>query len=435
MNKNDFAKYPPMGWNSWDCYGAAVTEKELRQNADYMAEHLKEHGWEYVVCDIQWYEPTADTSHYHNFADLCMDEYGRVIPAPNRFPSAADGKGFGPIAEYVHSKGLKFGIHIMRGIPRQAVHQNTPVKGTSYMARQIAHPASICAWNTDMYGVDATKPGAQEYYDSIIELYASWGVDFIKVDDICVKYGRMNDESALQYGGDEIELLHNAILHSGREIVLSLSPGPAMLEQAEHLRANANMWRITNDLWDSWGNIMEMFGRCDSWSPYVSEGCYPDCDMIPIGHLSIRGWEHGLSERWTRLTKAEQRTLFSLWCIFRSPLMLGCELTDVDEWTMSLLTNDAVLGLTKHSHGAHQVLRTFDFIVWQAEGEHGEQYVAMFNIAGWPDTFSVSTEKLGLEGAWEVTDLWTGEKEGTIDRTLTAAVETHGVKLVCLKKA
>ena len=93
MNKNDFAKYPPMGWNSWDCYGAAVTEKELRQNADYMAKHLKEHGWEYVVCDIQWYEPTADTSHYHNFADLCMDEYGRVIPAPNRFPSAADGKG------------------------------------------------------------------------------------------------------------------------------------------------------------------------------------------------------------------------------------------------------------------------------------------------------------------------------------------------------
>ena len=202
MNKNDFAKYPPMGWNSWDCYGAAVTEKELRQNADYMAEHLKEHGWEYVVCDIQWYEPTADTSHYHNFADLCMDEYGRVIPAPNRFPSAADGKGFGPIAEYVHSKGLKFGIHIMRGIPRQAVHQNTPVKGTSYMARQIAHPASICAWNTDMYGVDATKPGAQEYYDSIIELYASWGVDFIKVDDICVKYGQAGNENTIQYGGD-----------------------------------------------------------------------------------------------------------------------------------------------------------------------------------------------------------------------------------------
>jgi len=432
MDKNTFAPFPPMGWNSWDCYGASVTEKELRQNAEFVAAHLKEHGWEYIICDIQWYEPTADTSHYHNFADLCMDEYGRVIPAENRFPSAAGGKGFGPIAEYIHGLGLKFGIHIMRGIPRQAVYQNTPVKGTPYTARQVAHPASICSWNTDMYGVDATKPGAQEYYDSIIELYASWGVDFIKVDDICVKYGQMNNENTLQYGGDEIELLRNAIDHSGRAIVLSLSPGPAMVEQAEHLRKNANMWRITNDLWDSWENIMEMFTRCNNWSPYVSEGCFPDCDMIPVGHLSIRGCEHGLSERWTRLSKAEQRTLFSLWCIFRSPLMVGCELTDADEWTMSLLTNDAVLGLTKHSHGAHQVLREGCLIVWQAEGEHGEQYVAMFNVAGWPDAYAVSFEKLGISGAYEVTDLWTGTCDGTESRALTAQIGTHDVKLVRL---
>ena len=202
INKNTFAPTAPMGWNSWDCYGAAVTEEVLLKNTDYMAEHLKKYGWEYIVCDIQWYEPTADSSHYHQFADLCMDEYGRVIPAPNRFPSASDGKGFGPIAEYIHNKGLKFGIHIMRGIPRQAVTQNVKIKGTEYTARQVAHPASICCWNTDMYGLDCTKPGAQEYYDSLLELYASWGVDFIKVDDICVKYGRTGDESTLAYGGD-----------------------------------------------------------------------------------------------------------------------------------------------------------------------------------------------------------------------------------------
>ena len=216
--------------------------------------------------------------------------------------------------------------------------------------------------------------------------------------------------------------------------MLSLSPGPAMIEQADHLRKNANMWRITNDLWDSWENIMEMFTRCNTWSPYVSEGCYPDCDMIPIGHLSLRGCEHGLGERQTRLSKEEQRTLFSLWCIFRSPLMLGCELTDADEWTMSLLTNDAVLGLTKHSHGAHQILRTGDLIVWQSEGEQGGQYVAMFNIVGWPDDFSVSFSKLGLEGTYEVTDLWSGEKEGTQDQALTADIPAHGVKLVRLDR-
>ena len=136
-------KHAPRGWNSWDCYGAAVTEEIIRKNAAYMAEHLKDAGYEYIVCDIQWYEPKADSHAYHPFTEICLDEYGRAVPAENRFPSAAGGKGFGPLAEYVHSLGLKFGIHIMRGIPRQAVHQNLPVFGTSYTAREIAKTDSM----------------------------------------------------------------------------------------------------------------------------------------------------------------------------------------------------------------------------------------------------------------------------------------------------
>lgn len=434
MNKNEFAKNPPMGWNSWDCYGAGVTEKELIQNIDYMEQHLKPHGWEYIVCDIQWYEPTADSSHYHKFADLCMDEYGRVVPASNRFPSAADGNGFKTIAEYVHNKGMKFGIHIMRGIPRQAVAQNTKIKGTEYTARDVAHPYSICCWNTDMYGVDATKPGAQEYYDSLLELYASWGVDFIKVDDIAVKYGRPGDENTLEYGGDEIELLRRAIDKCGRSIVLSLSPGPAMVEKAEHLRKNANMWRITNDFWDSWENIMEMFGRCNDWSPYVSEGCFPDCDMLPLGHLSIIGCEHGLGERQTRLSKEEQRTMMTLWCIFRSPLMLGCEMTDMDEWTKSLLTNDEVLALLCESRDAHQVMRTYDMIVWQAHDDAGNQFVAIFNTINWLETFSVNLRTLELNGTYTVRDLWEHKEIGEISDKLVVSLEPHNAKLYKLTK-
>lgn len=433
MKKNTFAPTPPMGWNSWDCYGASVTEQELRQNINYMAEHLKDHGWEYIVCDIQWYEPTADSSHYHKFADLCMDEYGRLIPAPNRFPSAANGKGFKEIADYTHSKGLKFGIHIMRGIPRQAVAQNVKIKDSSYTAREVAHPSSICCWNTDMYGLDTTKPGAQEYYDSILELYASWGVDFIKVDDICVKYGRPGDESTLEYGGDEIEMLRNAIDKCGRPIVLSLSPGPAMVDKAEHLCKHANMWRITNDLWDSWENIMEMFRRCNNWSPYVSQGCYPDCDMLPVGHISIRGCEHGLTDRQTRLSKEEQRTMFTLWCIFRSPMMLGCELTDMDEWTKSLVTNDEVLGLLKKSRNAHQVLRTGDFILWKAEDEEGNIYAAFFNITNWEETFRVSLKQLGLEGKCQVYDMWSGEDLGEAEEKIEVTLKSHDAKLYRLK--
>lgn len=174
----------PMGWNSWDCYGASVNEEIVRKNAEYMAKNLKQYGYEYVVVDIQWYEPSAENHEYRPFTDLCVDEYSRVIPAENRFPSSKGGKGFAPLAEYVHSLGLKFGIHIMRGIPRQAVHGNYAILGTDKTAKQIAKTDSICAWNSDMYGVDPEKEGAEEYYESIFKLYAEWGVDFVKCDDI-----------------------------------------------------------------------------------------------------------------------------------------------------------------------------------------------------------------------------------------------------------
>lgn len=121
--KKTLAPTPPMGWNSWDCYGAGVTEEALRENARFMAAHLLPYGWNTLVCDIQWYEPQAKGNEYNNFVPVCMDDYGRLLPAENRFPSAAGGKGFGPIADYCHSLGLRFGIHIMRGIPRQAVHR------------------------------------------------------------------------------------------------------------------------------------------------------------------------------------------------------------------------------------------------------------------------------------------------------------------------
>ncbi|MBE6754761.1 MAG: glycoside hydrolase family 27 protein, partial [Ruminococcaceae bacterium] len=266
----------PMGWNSWDCYGAAVTEDIVRGNAEFMAKHLKQYGWEYVVVDIQWYEPTAVSHQYIPFADICIDEYSRPMPAVNRFPSSAGGKGFAPLAEYVHSLGLKFGIHIMRGIPRLAVHRNTAIKGTNYTAREIAKTDSICCWNTDMYGVDPTKPGAREYYDSLFELYASWGVDFIKCDDICRELPK--EES-------ELILLSESLRACGRDMVLSLSPGPALTEKAELYKQTANMWRITDDFWDNWKLLYAMFERAEKWAIHTGAGFWPDADMLPIGPI------------------------------------------------------------------------------------------------------------------------------------------------------
>ena len=139
------AQTPPMGWNSWDCYGAAVTEDVVRRNAEYMARELKPFGWEYIVVDIQWYQPTAVNHSYEPFSELTMDGSGRLLPAVNRFPSAAGGAGFKPLADYVHSLGLKFGIHIMRGLPRMAAHRHLPVADSPYFCHTAADPNSICA--------------------------------------------------------------------------------------------------------------------------------------------------------------------------------------------------------------------------------------------------------------------------------------------------
>ena len=399
----------PMGWNSWDCYGAAVTEDIVRRNAAFMAEHLKQYGWEYITVDIQWSEPTAENHEYHPFTELCMDEYSRLIPAVNRFPSSADGKGFAPLAEYVHSLGLKFGIHIMRGIPRQAVHQNTPILGSSQTARQIAKTDSICHWNTDMYGVDPEAEGARAYYDSLFALYASWGVDFIKCDDIARE---------LPHEEAELILLSRSLQDCGRDMILSLSPGPALLEKAELYKQTSNMWRITDDFWDHWESLLDMFDRCKNWQDYVKDGGYPDCDMLPLGRLG-KGFGQ---ERDTNFTYDEQKTMLTLWTIFRSPLMLGAELTKLDSKTIELLTNKDVYEMFKKARGARETMRNDSCIVWQSESAD-RKYKAIFNITN--KALYVTSDILE-EVQQNAKELWSGKELG---EQKDWKIPAHGVLL------
>lgn len=427
MDKNNFAKTPPMGWNSWDCYGAAVNEEQLLGNAEYMAEHLKQFGWQYVVCDIQWYEPNAKDNDYNNFTELCMDEYSRLIPAENRFPSSKNGAGFKPIADKIHAMGLKFGIHIMRGIPRQAVHRNTKILGTDKTARQIAHHFSVCPWNTDMYGIDARCDGAQEYYDSIFELYASWGVDFVKVDDICVTEFRKWDNP--YSSPEEVEMIRKAIDKTGREIVLSLSPGPAEISVAHHLCQNANMWRLTGDFWDDWSQLYAMFDRCKIWEDVVSEGCWPDCDMLPLGRISKNGTCHGEKNRYTKFSRNEQITLMTLWCIFRSPLMFGGEMRENDEWTLSLITNPEVLAVNQASHGGKEIYRDDDFIIRKAYDCKDNVIFAIFNVSDAEKTLTFNTDRFGFAVGKTLRDLWKREDVGETEKTMKFTVASHGAQL------
>jgi alpha-galactosidase len=413
------APAPPMGWNSWDVYGASVTEEEVLLNATYLATHMLSSGWEYVVVDIQWYEPSATSSSYHPFVPLTMDDFSRLTPAVNRFPSAANGAGFAPLAAKIHALGLKFGIHVMRGIPRQAVHQNTAILGTDVRAREVAATDSTCAWNTDMYGVDPNAPGAQQYYDSLFDLYASWDVDFVKVDD-----------ALFPYAAGEIELIRDSIDRCQRDIVLSLSCGPMDMADAPHVRAHAEMWRMSGDFWDTWEDLFGMFEFCDKWTHHGGEGHWPDADMLPLGEVALRSKEHGIGRRWTRLSHDEQRTMITLWCIFRSPLMIGSYLPTLDEWTLALLTNDDVLQVVRSSHGARQLFRRGHLIVWVAARDDTVSYMAVFNTGFTDRCYTVQLGAAGLPETAVVHDLWDHASLGAVTRSLSVDVASHGARLL-----
>ncbi len=414
-NHHALCSTPPMGWNSWDCYGAAVTEDVVRKNADYMAENLKHLGWEYIIVDIQWYEPNAVSHTYNDFTALEFDEYSRLIPAVNRFPSAKDGMGFKPLADYVHSLGLKFGIHILRGIARECVKKNTPIKGCNKTALDIANVSSTCGWNTDMYGVNHLAEGAQEYYDSLFELYASWDVDFVKVDDI-----------ARPYHDKEVEMIRSAIDKCGRDIVLSLSPGAASLKSAEHLCDHANMWRMTDDFWDKWEPLRDMFERCRNWQNLRTDGAWPDCDMLPLGKLRVCDGNGG---EMTRFTIDEQMTHMALWSIFRSPLFFGGDMTMNDDWTLSLIQNEALIELNKFSTDNHELYRDeTGAVVWFARStKDNSVYLAQFNISDADMTIDTPLSLINMESAKAV-NLFTKDETIFTDRVYSL-VPQHGVKI------
>lgn len=417
---HQWASTPPMGWNSWDCYGPTVVESEVKANADYMAKYLKNAGWEYIVVDIRWY---VGNDHAHGYnetnPDYVLDNYGRFQPAVNRFPSAAGGKGFKPLADYIHGKGLKFGIHIMRGIPVEAVKRNLPILGSTATAANIYSTEGQCKWLHDMYTVLADRPGAQEYYNSLFKLYAEWGIDFVKVDDL-----------SRPYHTDEIAMIRKAIDLCGRKIVLSTSPGETPIADAPDVQRHANMWRTVDDFWDNWKMLKDHFDVFERWNQYRIPGGWPDGDMLPLGRIGIRA-ERG-NPRMTAFTKDEQYTLMSLWTIFRSPLMFGGDLPSNDAFTLSLINNREVLAIQKNSVNNHEMFRRGNQVCWIADDPAtGDKYVALFNLSDAPgaEKITVQLDQLGFNGACTVRDLWAKSNIGKFKGAFTADINSHGAGL------
>lgn len=411
------ASRPPMGWNSWNSFATTITEAEALETARIMRAKLLPAGYDILTIDIQWYEPEAKSYRYNDHPMPAMDGFGRLLPAPNRFPSSAGGKGFAPIAGEVHGMGLRFGVHLMRGIPRAAVAANLPVLGTRLCAKDIADTSSICGWNPDMYGVDMTRPGAQSYYDSVFALFASWGVDFVKMDDM----NRPYDAHAA-----EIEAAHKAIAASGRPMILSLSPGETPLARAEHVGCHAQMWRISDDFWDEWPLLEAQFVRLENWSRYSGPGGWPDADMLPLGRLA-------LGERDTRFTPDEQRTLMTLWSIARSPLIMGGDLRHLDAATLALLTNPEVIAVNQRSSGNRPHFIEDGFRVWTAQAADGGRHVALFNPADKPRTADFDLRRIGISGMSSARDLWARRDLGLAGHRLVQQLAPHGAALLTIR--
>ena len=430
--KHALAQTPPMGWNSWDSYGLRINEQQFRDNVTALAAKLKPSGYNYAVIDEGWYMQNPEDRPKPERLKYALDDHGRFIPVPTRFPSALQHDrniGFEQIASWIHSQGLKFGIHIIRGIPRESVARNLPIEGSQFKAQDAADQNDACPWDPTSWGIKDNAAG-QAWYDSLLRQYARWGVDFLKVDCIADH----------PYKPAEIRQIARAIQHSGRDVVLSLSPGPTATEHHAEVAELAQMWRISNDIWDLWEGhrdfpigIKNQFENAARWAQYTRPGAWPDADMLPVGELKPYP-DVGPGPRHTRLTPAEQQTQLSLWSMARSPLIVGANLTLLDEPTLRLLTNREILKIDQTATASRQVLHDGDLVAWTADLPGNEHAVALFNLGDRALAVDRAWSDFGIGGtARAVKNAWTGEHLPTSPR-LTTKLEPHASIVLILTR-
>jgi hypothetical protein len=454
------AATPPMGWNSWDAYGLTITEPQFRANVKVLKEKLLPYGWNYAVIDEGWFFENPEDRDTPTKLRYEIDSHGRYVPVPARFPSAVprelstaetvdpdmvdmSGRSYPPppapklaatiedtsftaLGYWVHAQGLKFGIHIVRGIPRASVERNLPIAHSKFTTTDAADQTDACPWDPTNWGVKDNAAG-QAWYDSLLTQYAAWGVDLLKVDCIADH----------PYKVDEIRMIRRAIDKTGRPMVLSLSPGPTNLSHAEQVESLANMWRISDDIWDIWSKadtkfpqtILSQFPRLAAWEKYIGPGHWPDADMLPFGELRpSAGWG---KPRTSRLTLDEEHTQLTLWAMGRGPLILGANLTLLDAPTLALLTNKDVIAIDQTATESAEVLHEGELIVWRAKLPSGVA-IAVFNTGDTAMTVDrrLADMRAGTEG--RVWDVWARKDLGKLT-TLKVEVPPHGCVLVMVK--
>jgi len=411
-----------MGYNSYDSYRAYLNQETAVKLIDVMAEKYMKYGYEYFVIDAGWYtEHKIDSATGLPFSSrekriLNIDQYG--LPEPSR---ACFSDGIKALADYTHKKGLKFGVHLMRGAFRQAVDQNCKVKGTDILIKDIVDTLSICTWSNITYGVDMNKPGSAEYYNSLIDKMASWNIDFIKYDDITGM-------------PKELTAIVSAIKKCGRPIALSLSPGEDTKLQFLPYYENTNMLRITADIWDYQRSLNNGFTAMKVFQGRGYPGFWPDLDMIALGPLDVIS----KSKRISRFTRDQALTFITQRAIFASPLFIGGDMLTMDDFTYSLLTNEPMIECNQN--GVTGVL-TFDsdsleIYLASHTSDPAKGWLAVFNRKISSDTVTLEKPDFGfnfnrsrlniLMKDYQLHDIW-NENDLNLTDSLRITIPGNGV--------
>jgi len=415
---NGLERTPVLGWSSWSFIRKLPTANKMKAQA--LALHnsgLQKLGYQYVNLDDFWYQCPGPQGPN-------VDAYGRWITDPSIFPPQGNTDGIKVVADYMHSLGMKFGIYVTPGISKQAVKQNTKIKGTSYTAAQIAEP-SVRENNYNCKGmvrIDYSRPGAQEYTNSWLEMLAEWGIDYIKIDG-------MTDSNAA-----DVKAWSDAIRHSGRQMVLDVTQGNYTVALASTLMKYANQWEFAPDIecyrcemgdssypLTSWADISNRFDYVAKWQPYAGPGGFNDYDSLEIGNGDNDG-----------LTPIERQTQLSLWALGASPLILGIDLTHLDETDVQkYLRNSEVLAVNQDAIAAKRVLNNGSQQAFAKTEPNSDVIVGLFNTGAKSEEISVPASAVGLaenKNGYSLHDLWTGETNKT-GSSISAVVPSHGVVL------
>jgi alpha-galactosidase len=382
---------PAMGWNSWNCFASAVTAEHVQAAADAMvASGLVNHGWTYINIDDFWQvhrdskDPTLQGPH--------RDAQGNILPNP-RFP---DMKG---LADYVHDKGLKIGLYSSPG-----------------------------PWTC------GGCVGSWQHEDQDAAQYGKWGFDYLKYD--WCSYGNVITGNWNTYSRDTLEkpyrVMRAALDKVPRDILYSLCQYGAGNVWEWGAAVGGNSWRTTGDIVDTWSSMSRIGFNQNGHEKYAGPGHFNDPDMLVVGKV---GWGPRLHP--TRLTPNEQYTHISLWCLLSAPLLIGCDMTQLDDFTLSLLTNDEVLDVDQDPLGrqAARVARDGQLEVWAKDMEDGSKAVGLFNRGEASAAVTARWSDLGLSGKQIVRDLWRQTDLGSFTGEFTDSVPRHGVVLVKVSPA